>query len=498
MAQSGWLLSGIKAIPQRIASVSRAIGQKALSILRSADNFWPITWLRTGLAAADTNRGLAANVVMAPVMWIQRTFTEAELVVQRRKPDDMWERVVDHDMELLIAKPNLAYDGDALWKATVLSYVMDGNAYWWKVRNDLGDVVELWYLPHWSIKPDAPGLDSRGVITRYIVSATGTPIALPPRDVVHFRFGIDPENPRLGLSPLASLMPEVETDMQAAAFSEEVLSNMGVPGMIISPKDAGARPTEKQIEELKAYVQTAFTGGGHNRGKTMVMGVPTEATQFGFDPNKLMLANLRDISEERVCAVLGIPAAVVGFGSGLQSTKVGATMAQLVKLAWVTCLIPMQKTLARTVTTQLLHEDFVGQARRYRARFDMSEASSFQEEFDLRVTSAMKLVEADVLRIDRAQQMLGLEVDPSHAVYRSAIAAPKPAPAAAGSGAPASPPADMPTDIRATDAPDPESADAQKSTIVHDTNSLVTAMAERWGFANGNGHRSRNGTGHSS
>lgn len=476
--KTGWFLSGMKAIPRGFA----AIGWKALSIVSSASQFWPIAVVRAALGRVDANRGLAANVVMAPVMWIQRTFTEAELVVQRRKPDGMWEGI-DHDMQTLIANPNSVYDGDALWKATVLSYVMDGNAYWWKVRNDLGDVIALWYLPHWAIRPDSPYIDIRGSVTRYIVSATGTPIELPPQDVVHFRCGIDPEDPRYGLSPLKSLMPEVETDMQAAQFSEEVLSNMGVPGMIISPKDATARPTEKQVDELKKYVEHAFSGG--NRGKTMVMGLPTEATQFGFDPNKLMLANLRDISEERVCAMLGVPAAVVGFGSGLQSTKVGATMRELVKLAWVTCLIPMQKTMARTVTTQLLHEDFVGQAKRFRARFDMSEASSFQEEFDLRVTSTVKLVEGKILRIDRAQQMLGLEVDPERDVYADEISAPQSPPSSSSlSDAPPSDalPSDSNGDLPATEAPD-----VQKS-----TQERINAISDRWlpvirRNANGNG-----------
>jgi HK97 family phage portal protein len=404
-------------------------------------------------------------------MWIQRTFTEAELVVQRKKPDGMWERV-DHDMQSLIANPNSAYDGDALWKATVLSYVMAGNAYWWKVRNDLGDVIALWYLPHWAIRPYSPFIDARGAITNYIVSITGAPVELAPRDVVHFRFGIDPEDPRLGLSPLASVMTEVETDMEAAAFSEDVVRNHGVPGMLISPKDSASRPTEKQVQELKEYLETAFTG--RNRGRNMVMGVPTEVAQFGFDPNKLMLASLRDISEERVCAILGVPAAVVGFGAGLQSTKVGATMRELVKLAWVTCLIPMQKTMARTVTTQLLHEDFVGQARRFRARFDMSEASSFQEEFDLRVTSTMKLVDSNVLRIDRAQQILGLEVDPSRAVYLNEI------PGATKAPAPVIDPTAADTQS-ATSADSEPPADVQKaSPTPDDTRALIAAIADRW------------------
>ncbi len=145
-------LTVFRDIPQRIAAFAR----KAMTILSDRTGFIPISLVHAGLTAVNTNRGLHANVVMAPVMWIQRTFTEAELVVQRRKTDGIWERVLDHPLEELIAAPNDAYDGDALWKATCLSYAMDGNAFWWKVRNVYGEVIELWYIPHWMIRPIWP------------------------------------------------------------------------------------------------------------------------------------------------------------------------------------------------------------------------------------------------------------------------------------------------------------------------------------------------------
>jgi hypothetical protein len=69
----------------------------------------------------------------------------------------------------------------------------------------------------------------------------------------------------------------------------------------------------------------------------------------GFD-----VSPLRDVSEERVCAALGIPAAVVGFGTGLQQTKVGATMKEMRQLAWTGGLIPMQKIVGDEIDRSLL------------------------------------------------------------------------------------------------------------------------------------------------
>ncbi|MFK4985474.1 phage portal protein, partial [Klebsiella pneumoniae] len=86
------------------------------------------------------------------------------------------------------------------------------------------------------------------------------------------------------------------------------------------------------VEATKTWFKQAF--GGDNRGGPLVMGAPTDVTPYGFNPQQMNMSEGRDVAEERVCACLGIPAAIVGFGAGLQQTKVGATMEELRKLAW--------------------------------------------------------------------------------------------------------------------------------------------------------------------
>lgn len=368
----------------------------------------------------DAARALYSNVVMAPVFWMMRVFTEARLRVQSRS-DGVWEFQEDHDIELLIDTPNQAYDGDALWKSTICSYAVDGNAYWWKIRNRIGEVIQLWYLPHWMVRPEY-NMDRTGFIDYYSFTPNGIAGTnsldpnerILPRDMVHFRFGVDLENPRVGISPLRALLQEVFTDDEAARFSTAILKNMGVPGLIVSPKTDAGPMSPDNIKQMKDEVVEATTG--RKRGNTLVFGKPTDLQQFGFDPNKLMLGNLRDIAEERVCALLGIPAAVVGFGSGLQSTKVGATMRELVRLAWNTCMIPMQKSLANQLTHQLM-PDFVAQTRRFRTRFDTSDVSAFQEEIDIKSKTIIEQIMSGALRVDRGQEALGLEVDDTRKVY---------------------------------------------------------------------------------
>jgi HK97 family phage portal protein len=361
----------------------------------------------------EVGKGLDSNVIMSPVLWIIRNFTEAAPVVQRLTSGE-WRDTAEHPLTVRLAEPNAFYDGDQLFKATLISYLLDGNAYWLKVRNVFGAVVELWYLPHFLIEPKWPR-DGSEFITHYEYRPFGSqPIELPVRDVVHLRYGLDPRNTRKGYASLKPLVREIYTDDEAANFSASILRNMGVPGGMIAPKGSDALPSAEDVEAMKDYMKSAFTGD--RRGEWLVLGQPTETEQFGFDPNRLMLTNLRDIVEERVCAALGIPAAVVGFGAGLQQTKVGATMKELRRLAWVSCIIPHQTTLARQVTRQLM-PDFQSQQRRFRLAFDTSGVSAFVEEELERARRVALLVEKGVVMVADGQEMLDLPPDPTQRVY---------------------------------------------------------------------------------
>lgn len=405
---------------KRVWDAMRGVESKGLTIV-TQDGFTSAE-VAQRLGRLGTDNLLDSNVVMSPVNWVLRNFTEADSVVER-KTNGRWEVDEEHALTQLLLQPNPYYGEALLWRATVLSYCLDGNAYWQKVRNRYGEVLGYWYVPHFSMEPKWPQ-DGSVFISHYEYrpATGGAPIPLPIDDVVHFRFGLDPRNTRLGMSQLKPILQEAFTDEEAATFSAAILGNMGVPGGVISPASKDVVPSQDDIDRMKEHMR-GFRG--QRRGEWLVTGQPTDIKQFGFDPNNLTLGNLRDIAEERVCAALGVPAAVVGFGSGLQQTKVGATMRELRREAWDSCIRPMQNDMAKQLTRQAL-PDFVTQTKRFRVRFDASDFSASQEQESEKATRVATLVTAGILRVDRAQEELGLEVDPSRAVYLGPGATPKP------------------------------------------------------------------------
>lgn len=361
--------------------------------------------------SAAVQDGLESNVVMAPIHWITRNFTEAMAVVQRRAKK-LWREQEGHALAKLLRKPNQFYSGSMLWKATLVSALLDGNGYWRKLRNRFGEVVELWYLPHFSIEPKWPS-DGSVYISHYQYrpQGRGTVIDLDPRDVTHLRYGgLDPENTRKGLSPVRPILREVFTDEEASNFAASILRNMGVPGGVMAPKDvASAQALDgDQAQAMKDYLKNNFTGD--QRGDWFVSGVPMQIEQFGFDPNQLMLGSLRDIAEERVCAMLGIPPSIVGFGAGLQQTKVGATQRENRQSAWHNCIIPLHNDMGEQVSASLL-PDFVARPDSYRVYFDRSGVSAFEEDKTETARRAGILAEKGIITVAQAQAMTGEEVD---------------------------------------------------------------------------------------
>jgi phage portal protein BeeE len=302
--------------------------------------------------AREVGDGLSSSVLMAPLNFLMRTFPEAPAVVEQLGGRTRtWDIEHSHPLTALLETPNKFYGGLELFMATVLDLSF-GNAYWLKVRNQLGEVVELWWVPAWSMTPRYP-TDGSTFISHYDYSPMGTAQQINVDDVVHFRFGINPHDYRLGLSPLGSLLRDVAMDMQAAKFATSILKNLGIIGVIMAPKEKGQGEVgKKALEETKAYVKENFTG--ERRGEALALGAPTDVHLLQYQMQGFDVSPLRDVSEERVCAAIGLPAAVVGFGTGLQQTKVGATMKEMRQLAWTGCIIPLQKIVAKQISRSLL------------------------------------------------------------------------------------------------------------------------------------------------
>lgn len=373
-----------------------------------------------------------SSLVMAAVNWMGTTLPEAPLQVLQRKSAKVFEPLDGHPLVELLNYPTryLAkddsvrqwYAGELLWKAFAFSWLIDGNVYFRKVRNSSGQVIQLWYEPHFSIRPRWPQ-DGSEFISYYEVERNGRWWRVETDDVIHFRYGVDPNNDRLGLSPVASLYREIFTDNERARYSALILRNGGVIPFILSP--AAGSTVGLKAEEIKAEWEYRTTRD--NIGRPIVLQGAVAVQEIGASPDKLLVDKASAIPEERVAAVLGIPAAVLGFGVGLDQTKVGATMRELREQAYESFLIPSQRLIAAELNAQLLPE--FGDVSNLKVQHDLSQVRVLQEDREKLFKREIDAYQGDVKTRAETRSALGLDTTPEDEVYFSewkAALAPKP------------------------------------------------------------------------
>ena len=318
------------------------------------------------------------------------------------------EQVRQHPLLRLLRRPNPHHTGVVQWMATTTDWMVDGNAYWLKLRDRNGTVRELWWTPSWLMEPKG---DDKTFITHYEYRPDSGVASIPlsPDDVVHFRFGLDPDDPRKGYSQLKSVLREVFTDDEAANFTAALLKNMGVPGLLISP-DAEGKLDDLEAQATKAFLMDKFTGD--KRGEPLVMSGKTKIQQFGFSPEELVLTQLRRIPEERVTAVLGIPAIVAGLGAGLDRSTF-TNMAEAREAAYEAGLIPMQRILAEEICFQLLteFEDAGDIVDNWRFGFDLSKVRVLQEDLYRQAQRNDLAIRGGWAMVAEGRRSMGWEVD---------------------------------------------------------------------------------------
>jgi HK97 family phage portal protein len=322
--------------------------------------------------ATKVGDGTGSSLVVAAVGWLAKAFPEAPPSLWRKTADQVEEPVLDHPMLRLLDRPNHFYSGPNLWMATVTDWKVDGNAYWYKLRNKAGAVAEIWWIPHWLIEPVG---DQGTFIDHYAYRPGSETLRIDKEDIIHFRNGIDPDDSRLGQSPLKSVLREIFTDNEAAAYTAALLGNMAVPGLLIAP-EKGVTLNEGDAAEVKRYVNEKFAGD--RRGEAMVMTGATTVEQFGFSPDQLNLRDIRRIPEERVTAVLGVPAIVAGLGAGLDRSTF-TNMGEARAAAYEEGLIPMQKIMGEDIRFQLLNE-FEEDPYMWRFGWDLSKVRVLQDD----------------------------------------------------------------------------------------------------------------------
>jgi len=317
-----------------------------------------------------------SSLIMICVEWIATMFPLATWELQN-KVDGAWQPVGDHPVLDLLDSPTPWHSGADLLTASMIDWCFWGEGYW--ILVGIGDEPsELWWRPASSMTPKR---DSRGYLSHYEYRVDGQTETVEADDVFQFRRRQSADNPWRGVSPLSSLGKEIWTDTQAAIYSAAMSKNLGMPGWIASPKqlDEDDEVDDDDLQTTRQYLKDEYAGSG--RGKPLLLDVPMDIHRLAFNPNEMHIKGLHDYSEQRVCGMFRLPAAVVQFGTGLEQTTENATLTQYEKQAWLTGLKPIHLSIAMQVSRSILPL-FALDVRNWRLRFNFDGIEVLQENQD--------------------------------------------------------------------------------------------------------------------
>lgn len=376
--------STLKGLAMRLAAFGRNSGMYSWMSLLSGSG---VSWGRKAGPRYDN------SAVMAIIQYLAGAVESGpRLIVERPvrgKKGREWREADDHPFV------DTVEDGPVMTMAqltggAILSLVVEGNAYWIKLRSNSNQVIGYIYVPHWQMQPrndKAYGnraADGTHLVTYYQFSGPdGSQMDLLPEDVVHFRWGIDPGNLAKGMSPLGAALREICTDNECATVGHALLERGGVLGWAISPDKIGDFEPEVNPEKMREMARAAQSHmTGDMAGTPVPLPYPIKVTQLGFEPSKLVLDKQRSMAVERIMSQYGIDPMVLGLPS---QSKTFSNFEEANEAAVRRGVMRVLFVLSSTLTKQVLRVDFNTNVQRYslpRVGWDLSEVAALQEDRD--------------------------------------------------------------------------------------------------------------------
>ena len=378
-----------------------------------------------------------SSLVAAGITWLANTLPEPDLLVKRnfqrkrggkKRDDDVIEK---HPFYQLMDEPNPEDTGSDLWKAFAYSWIISGNVYFIKIRNEFGQVVRIYYEPHFSIRPrwvddrkgeyilgerseSVPSIkrdDRRTLRINYFeVDREAGRFRIEPDDVIHFKDGIDPLNTRYGLSRIQTILREILGDSAMASYVADLLGGNGVIPYVLGVDDPGGTLGQEDFDNIKARLIAQTTG--RNAGQPLVLGSKITFNRTGLTPEELDLRTSRYMAQEVFSAVTGIPSIVLNFGSGMERS-IYNNMSEADRRAVTSYLQPIWWHRDQVLTRKLLRD--LDSNEQLFIESDLSEVGALQEDETEKVNRTVAKYQGQIIKRSEARLELNYDVDPGGA-----------------------------------------------------------------------------------
>ncbi len=212
--------------------------------------------------------------------------------------------VVNHPALDLLYKFNTVQTRSEFLRTTIINKKLTGKAYWYKVRNDRGNVVELW-----NIRPDlvAVNKDSDGMLKDYSISMNGGATqTVPPEDIIFLR---DPNPVDLfdGISPIQPARGRIQTEQSASDYQRDFFLNNARPDAFLKTQD---NLSDEQVQGIYDTWNERHGGKGKN-SKVGILEGGMEYQQVSLSQREMDYIESMKFTRDDILVAFGVPKAVV-------------------------------------------------------------------------------------------------------------------------------------------------------------------------------------------
>lgn len=369
--------------------------------------FWAPSWFNGGSsypAAVAQQPGRYHTWVYSACNAIIQPFLDLPVVLYRKENEE--DLVEEHPILDLMKKPNPFMAGTNFFEAILWDLLLTtvrtpgGQAFiiGEKPTNfRKGEIPkELWVFGDECM---TPRIDANGVLAGWTFGLGASTMDLTLDQVIRVNL-FNKYDWKLGMSPLAAALIEVDQDAKAKEFNTRFLENNAQPGGMVSLE--GSPPGKEIWNELKTQFQQQHQGY-QNAGKMLFMPWMLKFEQFARSHLDFAYMEQLGWNRDAILAAYRVNKWSVGISEDLNYATSKEATRQLIER----CVLP----LARVIFSAL-NENWIRyiDKRSLRIKLDLSEAQALKEDRSIKVKDAGLLIDQG-LPPAAAYEFVGLDID---------------------------------------------------------------------------------------
>ena len=269
-----------------------------------------------------------------------------------------------HPLAKLLQHPNPLFDMGDLLELSMQWLDATGNSLWLKVRNDRGEVVELWPCAalNFYIERGEDQLPANYFFTQ-------TNIRIPAADIIHIRRNDIRTAPFMGHAVLSDIIDTAKAETAVRMFQSRFFENDATPRAVLRFPQ-GAMLSQTQIDELRRTWDATYSGP-ENSGRIGILSDGGEVQLLGPGSKELDFARSKKDLRDSIREAFKVPGIVLGDTENVNLANAETSYSVFVRDVVDYALMKHARALTRSLahefstnghTITIEHEDIIPEA----------------------------------------------------------------------------------------------------------------------------------------